>query len=97
MGLLICFGRRPEDVQGTSGKPPACVGVRQLGHKNSFARDCRAAYGANGGASAPKGAVLSFEVKESTKESLRHGDYGKKPFIAHFDGGARNVARNGVG
>ena len=21
---------------------------------------------------------------------------GKKPFIAHFDGGARNVARNGV-
>ena len=22
---------------------------------------------------------------------------GKKPFIAHFDGGARNVARNGVG
>ena len=45
----------------------------------------------------PWGAVLSFEAKESTKESQRHGDYGKKPFTAHFDGGARNVARNGVG
>ena len=45
----------------------------------------------------PEGAVLSFEAKESTKESTRHGDYGKKASIAHFDGGARNVARNGVG
>ena len=49
------------------------------------------------GAAAPRGAVLSFGAKESTKESRRHGDYGKKPFIAHFDDGARNVARNGVG
>ena len=57
----------------------------------------RADSGANGGAAAPRGIVLSFEAKESTKESQRHGDYGKKPFIAHFDGGARNVARNGVG
>ena len=45
----------------------------------------------------PEGVVLSFDAKESTKESQRHGDYGKKPFIAHFDGGARNVARNLVG
>ena len=45
----------------------------------------------------PEGAVLSFGAKESTKESRRHGDYGKKASIAHFDGGARNVARNGVG
>ena len=28
------------------------------------------------------------------KPAARH--YGKKAFIAHFDGGARNVARNGV-
>ena len=41
----------------------------------------------------PEGAVLSFGAKESTKESRRHGDYGKKASIAHFDGGARNVAR----
>ena len=45
----------------------------------------------------PEGAVLSFEAKESTKESTRHGDYGKKAPIAHFDGGARNVARNEAG
>ena len=73
------------------------------------------------------GKVLSFEAKESTKESWRHGDSrggpprcasrasvcgspfgavldlgslrspaGKKPFIAHFAGGARNVARNKI-
>ena len=41
----------------------------------------------------PEGGVLSFEAKESTKESTRHGDSGKKASIAHFDGGARNVAR----
>ncbi len=44
-----------------------------------------------------RGIVLSFDAKESTKESVRHGDSGKKPFIAHFDGGARYVARSGVG
>ena len=31
--------------------------------------------------------------EKCAKESQRHGDYGKKPFTAHFDGGARNVAR----
>ena len=31
-----------------------------------------------------RGIVLSFDAKESTKESMRHGDSGKKPFIAHF-------------
>ena len=45
----------------------------------------------------PEGAVLSFEAKESTKESTRHGDYGKKALIAHFDGGARYVARTLIG
>ena len=44
-----------------------------------------------------QGGVLSFEAKESTKESMRHGDYGKKPLIAHFVGGARNVARIIIG
>ena len=58
--------------------------------------DIRADYGANGGAAAPKGEVLSFGAKESTKESQRHGDSGKKPLIAHFDGGAHNVARNKI-
>ena len=31
-----------------------------------------------------RGIVLSFGAKESTKESMRHGDSGKKPFTAHF-------------
>ena len=44
-----------------------------------------------------RGIVLSFDAKESTKESMRHGDSGKKASIAHFDGGARYVARSGVG
>ena len=35
--------------------------------------------------------------KESTKESWRHGDYGKKASIAHFVGGARYVARTLIG
>ena len=35
--------------------------------------------------------------EKCAKESQRHGDYGKKALIAHFAGGARNVARNGVG
>jgi len=35
--------------------------------------------------------------EKCAKESQRHGDYGKKPFIAHFDGGARYVARSRVG
>ena len=45
----------------------------------------------------PEGAVLSFEAKESTKESTRHGDSGKKALIAHFAGGARYVARSMIG
>ena len=45
----------------------------------------------------PERGVLSFEAKESTKESRRHGDSGKKASTAHFDGGARYVARSMVG
>ena len=35
--------------------------------------------------------------EKCAKESQRHGDSGKKASIAHFDGGARNVARAIVG
>ena len=35
--------------------------------------------------------------EKCAKESQRHGDSGKKALIAHFAGGARNVARNLVG
>ena len=39
---------------------------------------------------------LSMAKEKCAKESQRHGDSGKKPFIAHFDGGARYVARSTV-
>ena len=71
--------------------------VRPQAHTFGSEGDCRADYGAIGGAAAPRGEVLSFGAKESTKESTRHGDYGKKASIAHFVGGARYVARTLIG
>ena len=35
--------------------------------------------------------------EKCAKESQRHGDYGKKASIAHFDVGARYVARTLIG
>ena len=51
------------------------------------------------GLAVPRGVhtFLSVAKEKCAKESQRHGDSGKKPFIAHFDGGARYVARSGVG
>ena len=51
------------------------------------------------GLAVPRGAhtFLSVAKEKCAKESQRHGDSGKKPFIAHFDGGARYVARIIVG
>ena len=51
------------------------------------------------GLAVPRGAhtFLSVAKEKCAKESQRHGDSGKKPFIAHFDGGARYVARSRVG
>ncbi|MDY3244657.1 MAG: hypothetical protein SOX38_12070, partial [Candidatus Limiplasma sp.] len=40
---------------------------------------------------------LSVAKEKCAKESQRHGDSRKKPFIAHFGGGARYVARSTVG
>ena len=96
MGVLFCLGRRTEGVQVVSGKHLSVSVYANFAGREPTPDACRADYGANGGAAALRGVVLSFGAKESTKESQRHGDYGKKPFIAHFDGGARNVARNGV-
>ena len=47
------------------------------------------------GLAVPWGAhtFLSVAKEKCAKESQRHGDSGKKAPIAHFDGGARNVAR----
>ncbi len=109
-GLSAEGGNDPEFRQTTSGargsagradclprgKPPACDIDGQFCRKKFPPGGLTRRLRRRGGASAPKGVVLSFEAKESTKESQRHGDYGKKPFIAHFAGGAHNVARNKV-
>ena len=67
-GFLADF-RCPKVSKGRAESPL----VRPLAHTPCHG-DQRADSGAGGGAAAPKGAVLSFEAKESTKESTRHGD-----------------------
>ena len=61
-------------MQGVNGKPPASNGESCLCCMKTTLEDWRADYGADGGAAAPRGVVLSFEAKESTKESQRHGN-----------------------
>ena len=73
-GMLLCFGRRSEGVQGASEKPPACVAARQLRRRGILAGGLTRRLRRGWWAAAPRGAVLSFEAKESTKESTRHGD-----------------------
>ena len=100
-GAYTCIGTPTprRGCRGASGKPPCLHEERQL---------CRKKFPLGGGLTRRlrrewmglpprRGIVLSFDAKESTKESVRHGDSGKKPFIAHFGGGARYVARSIVG
>ena len=89
----FCPPSGPEGFQRAGGKPfgaPSGAGLLPVGSDApTMARVM--------GLPPRRGIVLSFDAKESTKESMRHGDSGKKAPIAHFDGGARNVARNGAG
>ena len=86
--------------RGASGKPPC---IASMG--NNFAVSKSPWWGLTRrlrrelGLAVPRGAhtFLSVAKEKCAKESQRHGDSGKKPFIAHFDGGARYVARSGVG
>ena len=73
--------------------------VRPQAHTHCPDRARRADSGAGAGLTALWGVhtFLSVAKEKCAKESQRHGDSGKKPFIAHFDGGARNVARNEAG
>ena len=94
-GALYCFGRRSEDFQRASGKPfGAPAGAYPLPRRGMTRRLRRGL-----GLAVPRGAhtFLSVAKEKCAKESQRHGDSGKKPFIAHFGGGARYVARSGVG
>ena len=91
--------RLPEGVQGASGKPPASM-TRDNFSVSKFpwwilTRRLRRGLGL----AVPWGAhtFLSVAKEKCAKESQRHGDSGKKASIAHFDGGARYVARSIVG
>ena len=80
------------------GKLPACIGMCQFCREKLPSDGPDAPTTARVMGSPPRrGIVLSFDAKESTKESQRHGGYGKKASTAHFAGGVRYVARNGVG
>ena len=91
-GALDYFGWRAEGVQGASGTPPARSAERCP--CGGLTRRLRRGLGL----AVPRGVhtFLSVAKEKCAKESQRHGDSGKKASIAHFDGGARYVARSGV-
>ena len=90
---LDYFGWRAEGVQGASGEPPAHSAERCP--CGGLTRRLRRGLGL----AVPRGVhtFLSVAKEKCAKESQRHGDSGKKASIAHFDGGARYVARSTVG
>ena len=96
-GVQFCFGRRTEGVQGASGKPPASDEKSQLCHTRTPAEGLTRRLRRGRRGFRPDGGSTFFrsERKYQRKHAARR--YGKKPFIAHFDGGARNVARRLVG
>ena len=84
-GMLFCFRRRSEGVQGAFRSSPACIAAHQLRRRGILAEGLTRRLRRGWWAAAPRGAVLSFEAKESTKESTRHGDSrGGPPRCALF-------------
>ncbi|MCI6038829.1 MAG: hypothetical protein MR748_12815, partial [Clostridiales bacterium] len=83
-GTLYCFGWRSEGVQGASGKPPACIDKQQLCRKKFPRQGLTRRLRRGLGLAVPWGAhtFLSVAKEKCAKESQRHGDSGKKPFIA---------------
>ena len=81
-GALYCFEGRTEGFQRASGKPfgaPAgAIPCPRLGLTRRLRRGL--------GLAVPRGAhtFLSVAKEKCAKERQRHGDSGKKPFIAHF-------------
>ena len=100
MGRSIALGGDPKGVQGGERKATllASMGGNFAVSKSPW-RGLTRRLRRGLGLAVPRGAhtFLSVAKEKCAKESQRHGDYGKKPFIAHFDGGARYVARSGVG
>ena len=90
----------PKGCRGASGKPPCIASIGDnFAVRNSPWRGLTRRLRRGLGLAVPRGAhtFLSVAKEKCAKESQRHGDSGKKPFIAHFDGGARYVARSGGG
>ena len=99
-GALSCFGWRSEGgAGGRAESHPACINKKQLCRKQFPRRGLTRRLRRGLGLAVPRDAhtFLSVAKEKCAKESQRHGDSGKKASTAHFDGGARYVARSGVG
>ena len=99
-GALYCFGWRSEGgAGGRAESHPACINKKQLCRKQFPRRGLTRRLRRGLGLAVPRDAhtFLSVAKEKCAKESQRHGDSGKKASTAHFDGGARYVARSGVG
>ena len=94
MGRLIASVGEPKGTGGERKAPSAPAGAYSLPPGDGRA-DC----GAGAGLAVLWGVhtFLSMAKEKYAKESQRHGDSGKKALIAHFDGGARYVARSMIG
>ena len=83
-GALDYFGWRADGVQGASGKPPARSAERCP--CGGLTRRLRRGLGL----AVPRGVhtFLSVAKEKCAKESQRHGDSGKKPFMPIFERGS---------
>ena len=100
MGRSIASVGDPKGVQGGERKAPLLAPQRETSAEEvPLWRGLTRRLQRELGLAVPWGAhtFLSVAKEKCAKESQRHGDSGKKPFIAHFGGGARYVARSGVG
>ena len=99
-GRSIAAGGDPKGVQGGERKATllaswATTLPQEIPSWRGLTRRLRRGLGL----AVPRGAhtFLSVAKEKCAKESQRHGDSGKKASTAHFDGGARYVARSRVG
>ena len=99
MGRAIASDGDPKGCRGRAESHPASMTRDSFAARNSHWRSLTRRLRREVGLAVPRGAhtFLSVAKEKCAKESQRHGDSGKKPFIAHFGGGARYVARRGVG
>ena len=80
---IPCFSRQPRCPRVSKGRAEVPL-MRPLAHTPAPEGNDAPTAARVMGLPPRRGIVLSFGAKESTKESMRHGDSGKKPFTAHF-------------